>query len=421
MSDFNDANRDPLTNEPGAHPVGTGVGAMMGGAAAGAAAGALGGPVGAAIGGVAGAVAGGLAGKAAAEAVNPTAEDAYWRESYEREPYYVGGRTYDQYRPAYELGWSSVDRYEGDFEAVEPRLADDWRARHSDGLAWTDARPAARAAWDRVSSARINNGRPLDVADNDDTVDVLNDLLESARDGEYGFTACAERAHWRNSRGYSSVMRGNAPPRPQSWKAKSAAWVASLPRAAPWPGLCTAAGCRSSRRCPSMTTRQCCKSASAARTLPWRATAKPCSSQCPPMCGPWWNASSKGRSATTTKCVACAIRTRTPDRSACTPGAGPTCIEGPAAGAMGASSASASTKAARRNPWSLCFMGCHGARALAGSTAAVSTPHAIVSTTGAWSLGCGFLRGARSMVQAVTAPRSASLTRMWSMRSPRFF
>ena len=39
MSDFNDANRDPLTNEPGAHPVGTGVGAMMGGAAAGAAAG----------------------------------------------------------------------------------------------------------------------------------------------------------------------------------------------------------------------------------------------------------------------------------------------------------------------------------------------------------------------------------------------
>src|SRR5690606_6067987 len=60
MSDFNDANRDPLTNEPGAHPVGTGVGAAMGGAAAGAAAGAFGGPVGAAVGGVAGAVVGGL-------------------------------------------------------------------------------------------------------------------------------------------------------------------------------------------------------------------------------------------------------------------------------------------------------------------------------------------------------------------------
>ncbi len=195
MSDFNDANRDPLTNEPGAHPVGTGVGAAMGGAAAGAAAGAFGGPVGAAIGGVAGAVAGGLAGKAAAEAVNPTEEDAYWRENYEREPYYVGGRTYDHYRPAYELGWSSVGRYEGDFDAVEPRLADDWRARHAtDGLAWTDVRPATRAAWDRASGTALNNDRPMDVMDNDDVVDVLNDLLESSRDGEYGFHASAEHA-----------------------------------------------------------------------------------------------------------------------------------------------------------------------------------------------------------------------------------
>jgi len=140
-----------------------------------------------------GAVAGGLAGKAAAEAVNPTEEDAYWRESYQREPYYVGGRTYDQYRPAYELGWSSVGRYEGDFDAVEPRLADDWRARHSDGLAWTDARPATRAAWERASS-RMGADRPMEVLDTDDVVDVLNDLIESARDGEYGFMSCAEHA-----------------------------------------------------------------------------------------------------------------------------------------------------------------------------------------------------------------------------------
>ena len=194
MSDFNDANRDPLTNEPGAHPVGTGLGAALGGAAAGAAAGAFGGPVGAAIGGVAGAVAGGLAGKAAAEAVNPTEEDAYWRETYHREPYYVGGRTYDQYRPAYELGWSSVGRYEGDFDAIEPRLADDWRARHgSDGLAWTDVRPATRAAWERAANrTALATDRPMDVIDAEDVVDVLNDLLESARDGEYGFHACAE-------------------------------------------------------------------------------------------------------------------------------------------------------------------------------------------------------------------------------------
>lgn len=82
-----DANRDPITKTPGAHPVGTGLGAAAGGAAGiagGVAASAatglatgtvLGGPVGAAVGLAAGAVVGGLAGKAVGEAANPTEDD----------------------------------------------------------------------------------------------------------------------------------------------------------------------------------------------------------------------------------------------------------------------------------------------------------------------------------------------------------
>src|SRR5438045_3041599 len=76
-----DANRDPITGAPGAHPVGTGVGAT-GGALAGAAAGAVAGPIGAAVGLVAGAVVGGLAGKGVAEKIDPTVEDAYWKDNY---------------------------------------------------------------------------------------------------------------------------------------------------------------------------------------------------------------------------------------------------------------------------------------------------------------------------------------------------
>ena len=72
-----DANRDPITGEPGAHPVGTGLGTAAGGAAAGAAAGLAAGPVGAAVGAVVGGVAGGLAGKGIAESINPTVEEAY--------------------------------------------------------------------------------------------------------------------------------------------------------------------------------------------------------------------------------------------------------------------------------------------------------------------------------------------------------
>lgn len=66
------ANLDPITGEPGAHPVGTGVGAVAGGMAAGAAVGTVAGPVGTAVGAAAGAVVGGLAGKGVAEKIDPT-------------------------------------------------------------------------------------------------------------------------------------------------------------------------------------------------------------------------------------------------------------------------------------------------------------------------------------------------------------
>src|SRR5438128_8729789 len=85
-----DENRDPLTDAPGAHPVGVGVGAL-GAGAAGALIGAVAGPAGIVVGAAVGAVAGGLAGKGVAEAVNPTAEDAYWRGEYRNRPYYDEG------------------------------------------------------------------------------------------------------------------------------------------------------------------------------------------------------------------------------------------------------------------------------------------------------------------------------------------
>ncbi len=192
-----DMNRDPITDEPGAHPVGTGIGAT-GGAVAGAAMGAIGGPIGAAVGGVVGAVVGGLAGKAAGEAVNPTAEEAYWRENYANESYYDRKRTYDDYAPAYRLGLTGRTRYEGSFDTYEPELATEWEAaRAGSALSWPEAQPATRAAWDRidrtygVDRGLDNGGSPVD---NDDVADILSDLAETAKDGEYGFRACAEQA-----------------------------------------------------------------------------------------------------------------------------------------------------------------------------------------------------------------------------------
>ena len=74
-----EANRDPITGAPGAHPVGVGLGAAAGGIAGGIAAGAAvgtvaAGPVGTAVGAAVGAIAGGLGGKAVAEKLDPTVE-----------------------------------------------------------------------------------------------------------------------------------------------------------------------------------------------------------------------------------------------------------------------------------------------------------------------------------------------------------
>jgi len=158
-----DRNPDPITGAPGSHPVGTGVGAA-GAGAAGAAIGSVAGPVGTAVGAVVGAVAGGLAGKGVAEAVNPTEEDAYWREHYRDRDYVQPGADYDQYEPAYRYGYSSYSRYQGrPFEEVEPDLSRDWETnRGNSSMKWEHAKGATRDAWQRVHD-RVERAMPGDA------------------------------------------------------------------------------------------------------------------------------------------------------------------------------------------------------------------------------------------------------------------
>ncbi len=151
----NDANRDPITDTPGAHPVGTGVGAA-GGASAGAAIGALAGPIGAGVGLIAGAVAGGLAGKGVAEKMDPTVEDAYWKTNYSKRKYVASNAPYTMYQPAYRTGYEGRSQYPGKkFEEVETNLQRDYeKSRGNATLSWEQARPATRDAWNRGEHAQ---------------------------------------------------------------------------------------------------------------------------------------------------------------------------------------------------------------------------------------------------------------------------
>jgi hypothetical protein len=163
-------NRDPITDTPGAHPIGTGVGALIGGAAAGVGAGAaigaatgtVVGPVGTLIGAAVGAVVGGLAGKGVAEAIDPTVEETYWRENYASRPY-ARGASFQDYGPAYQYGVNSYSKYEGrNFAEVESDLERDWHhARGNSKLDWNGARVASQDAWNRLSD-RVDRHVPGD-------------------------------------------------------------------------------------------------------------------------------------------------------------------------------------------------------------------------------------------------------------------
>lgn len=154
LFDKHDQNPDPLTGEPGAHPVGTGIGAAGAGATGAAIGAAVGGPVGAVVGAAIGAVAGGLGGKAVAESINPTVEDDYWRNQYASRPYYEQGRTFEEYQPAYRAGYEGYGRYSESgrtYDEVEPELQREYENSHSRaGLEWEKAKHATQDAWNRL-------------------------------------------------------------------------------------------------------------------------------------------------------------------------------------------------------------------------------------------------------------------------------
>ncbi len=150
-----DRNPDPITGAPGAHPVGTGVGAT-GGAAAGAALGAVGGPAGMVVGAAIGGIAGGLAGKGVAEGMDPTVEDAYWRDNHTKASYYDRNLSYDDdYAPAYRYGYESRAKHaDRKFEDIENDLSAGWdRTKGKSRLGWEKAKMATRDAWHHVEHA----------------------------------------------------------------------------------------------------------------------------------------------------------------------------------------------------------------------------------------------------------------------------
>lgn len=138
--------------------VGDEVGEAAGGISgvlAGAAIGSLGGPLGTIIGGLAGAVSGWWAGRAISEAASHFShhDDDAFRTHYEGSSSRLADRSYDDVRPAYQLGHlasRNPDYANRNFDEIESDLrkgwTDDVRSRHGE---WDSVRGYARDAYER--------------------------------------------------------------------------------------------------------------------------------------------------------------------------------------------------------------------------------------------------------------------------------
>lgn len=157
--DRNPANRDPITGEPGSHPVGTTLGAAAAGTA-GAIVGSIAGPVGIVVGSALGVAAGGAAGHNAAETANPTRNvdiEPYLKQSFADRSYATNGQ-YEDYHTAYAFAARERSAMEDSRrwdDGLEEELRARWEAEPDTAdQRWEDVSPAVRDAW-AEADARI--------------------------------------------------------------------------------------------------------------------------------------------------------------------------------------------------------------------------------------------------------------------------
>lgn len=94
-----------------------------------------------------------LALRAAGPTIDPHEEDAHWSRCYAREHGHRTDRDYEDFAPAYCVGYVGFSQYGGSYADAEISLHANWvRIRGDSRLSLEEARVAMRAAWDRVAA-----------------------------------------------------------------------------------------------------------------------------------------------------------------------------------------------------------------------------------------------------------------------------
>ena len=88
-------------------------------------------------------------------------EDFYWARNYWREPYFRADYDYEDYAPAYCVGYSGCAQYGGSFEEAEKSLCANFvRIKGDSRLSWEEALEPIRSAWNRVDRAGAQGTEP---------------------------------------------------------------------------------------------------------------------------------------------------------------------------------------------------------------------------------------------------------------------
>jgi len=88
--------------------------------------------------------------------VRPDREEAYWQSVYWAQPHFRTGLSFEDYAPAYCVGYIGYAQYGGCFDDAEKSLCANWlRIKGDSRLGIQDALPAIRAAWDHAAMARV--------------------------------------------------------------------------------------------------------------------------------------------------------------------------------------------------------------------------------------------------------------------------
>ena len=84
--------------------------------------------------------------------IDAAREDAHWQQAYWAEPYYRHECSYDDYAPAYCVGYIGYAQYGGRFDDAEKSLCANWvRIKGDSCLSLDEAMQAIRAAWDHAA------------------------------------------------------------------------------------------------------------------------------------------------------------------------------------------------------------------------------------------------------------------------------